>query len=297
MKLSKLKYSFSEAKKNVIRNGLMSVASLFTIASCLVILGVFTLLTLNAGTVTEQIKDQCEVQVYLAMDATDEVVTAIGEQIKAVENVKECTLFTKEEMLRYAKEDMFEGSEDLLAGFEEDNPFADSYKVVLENIENTAATAQKLGEIEGIEKVVNKQDVVNTVLSMSDAIKKFSLVVMLVLLIIAIVIISNTVKLTVYNRRKEINIMKFIGATNRFIRMPFVLEGLIIGFLSAVLAFILVFWAYFALLNYLQGVNFTLFELMSIGKASPIFGGLFAIVGSLIGVCGSAFSMKRYLKV
>ena len=97
MKLSKLKYSFSEAKKNVIRNGLMSVASLFTIASCLVILGVFTLLTLNAGTVTEQIKDQCEVQVYLAMDATDDVVSAVGEQIKAVENVKECTLFTKED--------------------------------------------------------------------------------------------------------------------------------------------------------------------------------------------------------
>lgn len=297
LKLSKFKYSFSEAKKNVIRNGLMSFASLFTIASCLVILGVFTLLTMNVNTITAQIKDQCEVQIYMRADASDELISAIGEKVLKIENVKEATLFTKEEMLSYAKNDMFDGNEELLAGFEEDNPFSDSYKVVLYDIENTSATAEELAKIDGIEKVVNKQDVVNTVLSLSDAVKKFSIAVMIILLIIAIVIISNTVKLTVYNRRKEINIMKYIGATDRFIRMPFVLEGLIIGLCGAILAFILVFWAYFALLNYMQGMNFTLFELVTLSKASPIFGGLFVVFGSLIGVCGSAISMRKYLQV
>ena len=297
MKLSKFKYSFSEAKKNVIRNGLMSVASLFTIASCLVILGVFTLLTMNVNTITGQIKDQCELQLYMNIDATDDVISSIGERIKTVENVKECTLFTKEEMLQYAQEDMFDGNEGLLEGFEDDNPFSDSYKVVLYDIENTTQTAEELAKIEGVEKVVNKQDVVNIVLSLSDAVKKFSIAVMIILLIIAVVIISNTVKLTVYNRRKEINIMKYIGATDRFIRAPFVLEGLIIGVCGAILAFILVFWAYFAILSYMQGMNFTLFELVTLSKAAPVFGGLFVIFGSLIGVCGSAISMRKYLQV
>ena len=202
MKLSKFKYSFSEAKKNVIRNGLMSIASLFTIASCLVILGVFTLLTMNVNSVTGQIKDQCEVQLYMNADAGDDVIAYVGERIMQVENVKECTLFTKEEMLKYAQEDMFDGNEGLLEGFEEDNPFSDSYKVVLHNIEITNQTAEELSKIEGVEKIVNKQDVVNIVVSLSDAIKKFSIAVMIIPLIIAMVIISNTVKLTVYNRRK-----------------------------------------------------------------------------------------------
>ena len=297
LKLSKFKYSFSEAKKNVIRNGLMSVASLFTIASCLVILGVFTLLTLNVNTITGQIKDQCEIQLYMNIDATDDVIAYVGEQIKTVENVKECSLYTKEELLKYAQEDMFEGNEGLLEGFEEDNPFADSYKVVLHDIKKTTETAEILGKIEGVERVINKQDVVNFVLYLSDAIKKFSIAIMIVLLIIAMVIISNTVKLTVYNRRKEINIMKYIGATDRFIRAPFVLEGLIIGFVGAVLAFILVFWPYFAILSYMKGLNFTLFELVPLSKASPLFGGLFLVFGCLIGVCGSAISMRKYLQV
>lgn len=297
LKLSKFKYSFSEAKKNVIRNGLMSFASLFTIASCLVILGVFTLLTMNVNTITSQIKDQCEVQIYMNQDASDEVIAAIGEKVLQLENVKEATLFTKEEMLKYAQEDMFDGNEGLLEGFEEDNPFSDSYKVVLHDIEKTSATAEELSKIEGVEKIVNKQDVVNVVLSLSDAVKKFSIAVMIILLIIAIVIISNTVKLTVYNRRKEINIMKYIGATDRFIRVPFVLEGLIIGFCGAVLAFILVFWGYFAILNYMHGMNFTLFELVGLSKAAPVFGLLFVVFGSLIGICGSAISMRKYLHV
>lgn len=297
MKLSKLKYSFSEAKKNVIRNGLMSIASLFTISSCLVILGVFTLLTMNVNTITDQIKDQCEVQLYMNTAATDEVVAYVGEMVKATENVKECTLFTKEEMLQYAQNDMFGENAGLLEGFEEDNPFSDSYKIVLFDIERTNETVENLSKIEGVERIINKQDVVNVVLSLSDAVKKFSIVVMIILLIIAIVIISNTVKLTVYNRRKEINIMKYIGATDRFIRAPFVLEGLIIGFLGAVFAFLLVFWAYFAILKYMQGLSFTLFELVSLSSATPVFGVLFIVFGTLIGVCGSAISMRRYLNV
>ncbi len=298
MSLSKLKYSFKEAKKNVIRNGLMSVASLFTIASCLLILGVFTLLSLNVNSITEQIKDQCEIQLYINTEATQERVAQIGEEIRSVENVKEISLFTKEDTLAYAKADMFDGNEGMLEGFDEDNPFSDSYKIVLDDIERTTETVAELEKIVDVDKVVNKQDVVNTVVSLSGGVKKFTIAMMIVLLMVAIVIISNTVKLTVFNRRKEINIMKYIGATDRFIRIPFVLEGLIIGFSAAVIAFLLVFWGYFALVSYIgDKLNFGVVELIRAGEVAPILAILFVVFGSMIGVVGSAISMRKHLHV
>lgn len=297
LNLSKLKYSFSEAKKNVTRNGLMSIASLFTIACCLLILGVFAILSINVNIITAQVKDQCEIQLYIMPDATEERVAAIGEEIKNNQNVKETTLFTKEETLEYAITDMFEGNEQMLEGFEEDNPFSDSYKIVLFDIEKTKETADALQKISDVEKVVNKQDVVNMVLSISNAIKKFSIAVMVILLMVAMVIISNTVKLTVFNRRKEINIMKYIGATDRFIRVPFVLEGFIIGCLGAVLAFFVTFWGYFAILKYVEGLSFGVFQFADIWSITPVIAGLFLVFGSLIGVVGSVISMRKHLQV
>ena len=297
MKMSKFKYSFSEAKKNVTRNGLMSVASLFTIACCLIILGLFTVITMNVNYITSQIKDECEVQLFLKDDTSEERVKEIGIEIKNIENVKEASLFTKQDMLDYAKQDMFQGKEELYNGLDEDNPFSDSYKITLVDIQNTADTVKQLSEIDGADHVVNNQDVVNMVLSFSSVIKKFSIAVMLVLLLVAIVIISNTVKLTVFNRRKEINIMKYIGATDRFIRIPFVLEGAIIGFLGAVLAFLLVFWGYFALMKYMAQLEITVFSLVSTAEVAPVIGVLFVIFGCLIGVSGSVISMRKYLEV
>ena len=297
MKMSKLRYSFSEAKKNVLRNGLMSVASLFTIASCLVILGVFAIISMNVNSFTAKIEDQCEVQLYIKSGTDLERVNQIGEEIKRIENVKEVSLFTKEEMLSYAKNDMFGEDAELLSGFEDDNPFSDSYKIILDSIENTGATVTELEKIADVEKVVNKQDIVNMVLNLSKIVKRFSMAIMLVLLIIAIVIISNTVRLTVFNRRKEINIMKYIGATDRFIKGPFLLEGMIIGFFGALLAFLAVFWGYFALLKYVAGLSIGTIELIGIWQICPVIALIFVIFGCIIGVTGSGISMRRYLHV
>lgn len=297
MKMFKLRYAFSEAKKNVLRNGLMSVASLFTIASCLVILGVFAIITMNVNSFTEKVEDQCEVQLYIKSGTSAERVAQIGEEIAKIENVKEASLFTKEDMLQYAKNDMFGEDAELLSGFDEDNPFSDSYKIILNSIESTEETVPLLEQIADTDKVVNKQDIVNMVVSMSKIVKRFSLAVMLILLIIAVVIISNTVRLTVFNRRKEINIMKYIGATDRFIRGPFLLEGIIIGFLGALLAFLAVFWGYFALLKYVNGLSIGAIELIGIWNISPVIAVLFVVFGCVIGVLGSSISMRKYLHV
>ena len=297
MKLSKISYSFAQARKNMFRNGLMTVASLFTIISCLIILGVFTTISLNVNYITHQVKDQCEVQLFLDETVSDERLAAVKGEIESLENVKETVLFTKEEMFEFAKNDMFQGEEHLLAGLEgDDNPFSDSYKITLLNIEQTPQTVTELSKIQDVSHIENKQDVVNVVVSFSDMVKKLSFGIMILLFTIAVVIISNTVKLTVFNRRKEINIMKYIGATDRFIRIPFILEGLLLGILSAAVAIALVSWGYLAIVNFMKANHFNMFELMNYMEIIPVLIVAFFAVGSLIGIFGSFISMRKYLR-
>lgn len=294
MKLSKFKYSFSQAKKNIFRNGLMTVASLFTITCCLLILGLFTVISLNANYITDTIKDQCEVQVYITDGTSEERVSAISDEILAVMNVKEISLFTKEDAFEYVINDMFGGNAELAEGLED--AFRDSYKVKLLDIEETADTVAALSEISDVAEVQNKQDVVNVVVQISNIVKKLSVLVMLLLLVVAVVIMANTIRLTVFNRRKEINIMKYIGATDRFIRVPFIMEGVLIGCIGAVIAFGFMSWGYVAMSKYIVN-TMRLFDLIAYGTIAPVFGILFILTGSLIGMIGSLISMRKYLNV
>lgn len=296
--MSRIKYFMGEARKNIIRNGLMSVASLFTIVSCLVILGVFIIISLNVETVTEQIKDQCEIQVFLDLNTSADRVSAIGTEISALENVKSVEIYTKEQMLEEVKVTMFEGREELIESFSaDDNPFSDSYKIVLNDISLASETASRLSEIENVESVTNKQDLVNVVLSISKNIRGFTMIMMALLLLIAVVIISNTVRLTVFNRRKEIGIMKYIGATDRFIRVPFIFEGVLVGIAGAVISFVLMFGGYAFVLKLIENGSFDLFTLIGPKPVALWLGVVFLLVGGLIGMLGSVVSMKKYLKV
>lgn len=294
MKLSKLKYSLSQAKKNIFRNGLMTIASLFTVTCCLLILGLFTVLSLNVNYITNQIKDECEVQVYIEDGTDEERVSEIGDEILKIANVKEISLFTKEDSFNYVVDDMFEGDKNLASGLEE--AFRDSYKVTMVDIEKSGDTIASLEQIKNVAEVQNKQDAVNVVISFSNVVKKLSIVVMILLLIVAIVIMANTIRLTVFNRRKEINIMKYIGATDRFIRIPFVIEGIMIGFFGALISFGIMSWGYVSLANYVTGAM-QLFDLLPYKEIAPIFGGLFVITGCFIGMIGSLISMRKYLNV
>ena len=298
LSLSKIKYSMSQAKKNVIRNGLMSVASLFTITCCLLILGLFTVISLNVNSFTEQIKDQCEIQLFMNVDISDERISQIGDEILLVDNVKAIEIYTREELFEYAMNDVFEGREDLIGEYtEEDNPFSDSYKITLSDISKTSQTVAALSEISDVSHIENKQDITNIVLAISDAVSKLSIVVMLILLLVSVVIISNTVRLTVFNRRKEINIMKYIGATDRFIRVPFVLEGVMIGFFGALISFGCMSWGYIVLTKAFSKSSFAVVDLVAYSDIAPILVILFVACGCLIGIIGSTISMRKHLKV
>lgn len=276
----------------------MSVASVFTIISCLIILGLFIIISLNVQSISNQIKDQCEIQVYIQQSATEDRVSKIRDEIMNTDNVKDCELYTKAQMLEDVKDTMFEGREDLVESFSnEDNPFSDSYKVVLTDISKAKETANKLQEIDDIESVTNKQDLVNIILSLSKNVNHFTIAIMILLLTVAIVIISNSVRMTVFNRRKEIEIMKYIGATDRFIRIPFLFEGIIIGFIGALISFLLIGGGYWILLKYVSASNFDLFTFVPLINTVKLLSVVFVCVGCLIGAVGSAVSMRKYLSV
>lgn len=295
--MSNTKYFFSQAMKNIFRNGFMSVASLFTITSCLLILGIFTLITLNVNFITDQVKEQCELQLFIKKDADERRVGQLKDEIMTLSNVKSVELFTKEDMLNYAKQDMFEGKEEQLTGFEDDNPFSDSYKIRLNDISQSNATAEKLEQLADVDHVVNKQGVVDTIISISGTVKKISIIIMVLLLIVSVVIISNTVKLTVFNRRKEINIMKYIGATDGFIKVPFIIEGIIIGLLGAAVSFGLTSWGYLMLENFVTTAGFEMIDMIPYSVVAIILGIMFAVMGGVIGMMGSMMSMKKHLHV
>lgn len=300
--LSKIKYSMSQAKKNVIRNGLMSVASLFTITCCLLILGLFTIISFNINFFSEQLKDQCEVQAYMLQGTSDERMEEIKTEIENIENVKTVSLYTKEELYEFAMNDVFKGKEDMMPTYDEnDNPFSDSYQITLVDISKTAQTISEIEKINDMEHVEDRQELTNIIIVGSNAIKNVSVVIMIILLVISMVIISNTVRLTVFNRRKEINIMKYIGATDRFIRTPFVMEGMLIGFIGALIAFGVVSWGYNEVIRLfgelLDSVEFGSLSLVPYTTVAPTIIILFVGFGCLIGVVGSLISMRKHLKV
>lgn len=294
MRFSRFKYSFSQAKKNIFRNGLMTIASFFTITCCLLILGVFTIISFNMNHIANQIKSQCEIQVYIKDGTSENRIEKIKTEIDNVANVSEVTLFSKEEAFDYLVEDMFGGNAQLAEGLED--TFRDSYKIKVHRIEETPLTVTALEGIADIEEVVNRQDFVNVIINFSNVIKKLSIVAMILLFIIAVVIMSNTIRLTVFNRRKEINIMKYIGATDRFIKVPFVLEGIMIGLIGAIISFIIMSIGYVALSNYIKD-TLSLFEIIPFTQIAPFVGILFVLTGGLIGMIGSMISMRKYLNV
>lgn len=201
MKFSNFRYFISQAGLSVIRNGLMSVTSIFTVLCCMIILGLFLVVSINVNYIADQIQDQCEVQAFMADGSSEAQITQAKAQIEAIANVSAVEPFTKEDTLNYAKE-MFGDQADALDGYEKDNPFRDSFKVSLVDLSQSAATIAEIQKVSGVAEVANKQAMMDTVLNVTNMVKNLSFWVMLLLGIVSIFIIANTIKLAVFARRQ-----------------------------------------------------------------------------------------------
>ncbi|MBQ4515193.1 MAG: permease-like cell division protein FtsX [Clostridia bacterium] len=294
MKIRGFRYFMSEASKNVFSNGWMSLASIFTVLASLLVFGFFLVLTVNLNYIATQLEGDYEIILIVDETYNKDQVKELGEKIKAVENVKDLTLNTKESRLEEWKTEL--GAE-LLEGYEEDNPLRDWYMLTLEDLSQADATIESIEDFDGIAKIVRNQDTIDKLVTMTNYLGRVSIWVMIALALVSVFIISNTIKLTVFTRSKEINIMKFVGATDWFIRWPFIIEGIIIGLIGAIISFIVVAYGYQGILGLIGALDISFVKFKPFSSVVLPLIGAFIALGVVLGGLGSLISVRKHLKV
>ena len=249
MKYNIFGYLIGEGFSNVFKNKKSTGAALMIMCATMIIFGVFLMLGENINHFVEQIKSEQGFQVFLKTDATDEEIQKVGEEIKKLDGVSTAEYKDKEYALNTMKEKLGDKSE-LIEGYGSDY-FPPSYVVTLTDLNLSKDVQNEIKKIANVEKITSSDE--TTLLSLAKGIRAVTGVIVILLVIISIFIISNTIKLTVHARRKEISIMKYVGATNNFIRWPFIVEGMIIGILSSAISIVIVGIAYSILAE--QAVN------------------------------------------
>lgn len=302
MKFSNFKYLVKQGCYNFKENRLMSIASIGVVVSCLIIVGVCGLLALNINSFADFLGSQNELVVYLYDDASQEKIDAIDSFIKQNQNIASYDFVSKEEALEEQMGYLGEyGS--LLESYQGDeNPLPASFRCKVKNLETIQQTSDELSRLDGVEMLSTPTELASVLITIKNAAFYGGIGVLAILVFVSIVVISNTIRLTVFARRKEIGIMKFVGATNGFIRLPFIVEGVIIGTIAAVVTFAILSGAYYFLLDYLTVeatgwlamVSTALIPYVEIWYYMLL---VFIGFGWFIGGVGSAVSMKRYLKV
>lgn len=295
MKFSSAKYYLKEGFGNLKRNRVMTIASVTSVMAALLILGLFLIIILNVDTMASQVESQLELKAFLQDNLTKSEVQKIGDEIKSLYGVASITFESKEQALNNFKKQLGDKSF-LLDGLQSDNPMPQSYIIKVKDASMMKDVSNEIKAIKGVEKVSYGQDIVDKLLGIIKVIRIVGLVVILILFIISIVIISNTIKLGVFARRREINIMKYIGATDWFIRWPFIIEGILLGLMGAILAVGILSLMYGYAANIVNN-RLIIFELLPLNKILNDIAIYFAIMGSVIGALGSSISIKRFLNV
>ena len=292
MKYNIFGYLIGEGFSNVFKNKKSTGASLMIMCATMIIFGIFLILGENINHFVEQVKSEQGFQVFLEKDATDEEVQKVGEEIRAIDGVSTIEFKDKTDALNTMKE-KFGDKSSLIEPYGADY-FPTSYIVTLTDLNLSKDVQNKILQIENVNEITSSDKTVSTLLSLAKGIKIVTGVILVLLIVISIFIIANTIKLTVHARRKEISIMKYVGATNNFIRWPFIVEGMIIGILASIISIVIVGGAYSVLAGFLKTINISLVGFKDMISSIIV---VYMLLGIGIGALGSVISMRKYLKV
>ncbi|MCX7884434.1 MAG: permease-like cell division protein FtsX [Caloramator sp.] len=296
MKIRTFSYFFKESIKSMKRNRVMSFASITTVAAALFIFGAFMIIISNVNNAVDTVENKVEIKAFLKDDVTTLKSREIEKKIKKIPNVKSVVFESKDEALKKVTEQLGE-NRDLTEGLEEDNPFPASFIIKVDKPSDVAYVSKELSQIEDFEKINDAQEIVNQIIKITNFIKLFSLILMIILSVIGISLISNTIKLTVYARKREIGIMKYIGATDWFVKWPFLLEGIILGLLGALIAIGLLSAGYSYGIKVISANNILFFSLIPLNVIIRTILWQFCLVGMIIGGVGSLISIKKFLVI
>lgn len=287
-------YLTKEGLKNVWSNRIMSIASICVLVSCLVLTGIASLFSINIGKVVDSVGKTNETSVYIKKDYSQLEAVYIGKEIERLENVESTTFLPKEEAMEQFK-DMI-NDDALFAEMQDRDPLPDTVIVVMKDLSLYEQTVDQIKRIEGVDDVSSHTELAKTLTDISNLVNAISLGITLALTIVSIFIIANTIRVTMYSRRFEISIMKSVGATNSFVRWPFLMEGMVIGFISAILATCGVGLLYEVIMTAIQQM-LPIFVSIPIMNVIWYVAAAFAVSGVVIGFFGSLISIRKYLKM
>jgi len=296
MKNKNFGYLFKEGIRGIFLHGFMSFATICVTIACLIIVGSFYLIMLNVNHIVSDLDKQNQVIAYVDETYTEAEAKSVGTQINKLGNISNAQFVTKEEALEkfIASQDNPENFSGLQADF-----FRHRYVITLETSEGMEQTTNELKAIPGVAKVMAKMEIAEGFATVRGILSIVSSAIIIVLLVVSLFIISNTVKLAIYDRKDEIGIMKMVGATNGFIRIPFVIEGFFIGLISAVIAF----FAQWGIYDFLCGKIASLDTATQLFAVVPFTTVLIRMIGTciaaglLVGVFGSLLSIRKFLDV
>ncbi len=300
IRLSSFCYLIKEGVRNIWNNRLMSLASVGVLISCMLLIGSALLFSVNVASLVGYVEDQSEAVVFLDDGLDDTKLADIENAIHGTGNVLTVEFVSKEEGLAEMMNSI--GDDGILfEAYSEDNNLPDSYRVTIDDVSRLGDTVAEIEAIDGVYSVSAPTEIADTITGIKDIVYVGGMVVVGILIVVSLMIIGNTIKITVFSRRREINIMKYVGATDGFIRFPFLVEGLILGVLSAAISFLLLRYGY----NYFEGwlrdnpgsLSAIVSNLVPFAAVSKqlLYGFLAGGVG--IGVLGSAAFLNKHLKV
>lgn len=295
MKGTSLKYLTHEGFRNVWVNRLMSLASVTVLMACLIIMGAGIMIYFNINNVVDKVQSQNVVMVYVAGDASEDETTQIGTSLKGISNVESCEFVPKEVAFQEQIQSMG-GDAALFEGFDE-IPLPDAYKVTVKDLSQFENTVSQIKQINKVDSVRENSDLASKLLSLRHAVSIVSVGLVIMLFLVALFIISNTIRITMFSRKLEISIMKAVGATNWFIRWPFMIEGMILGTISGIVS-LGVLWGLYAVAEkvFAQTLSLIGFSLVPFSEYWWQILLVFVAIGLFTGGFGSLVSMAKYLK-
>ena len=295
MSFSTKEYFVKETYKSIRRNGFMSFASISTVAVSLLVLGMFLMIFLNTNNLAQYLESQVQVSVYMQDSATEKELASVKEKLAKMPGVVKVTQVSKTQALERFKKRLGD-QEQLLHSLGKENPFPKSFEIQVDNPERIKVLTPQIGQLPKVETAKFGQEVVEHLFQLTKILRFGGILLVVFLAMATLFIISNTIRLTVFARRKEVIIMKYVGATDWFIRWPFLLEGMTLGFFGAVLASLLINSIYSGLL---ERIHATL-AFLPLLSPSPLllYVDLFLLVaGTGIGALGSYISLRKFLRV
>ena len=295
MKVRTIEYYIREVFISLRRNNWMSVASIGTVAVSLFIFGMFLMMVMNMNKLAENMESQVQINVYLLDKVDREQARDIEKDLKEIEGVESVGFVTKDEAMERFK-DRLGDQKTLLDALDETNPLPDSFEVTVTNPDLVKTAAEKMEKLDGVECAKYGQDVMEHLFEITRLLRIFGFTLMLVLAFATLFIISNTIRLTVFARRKEIAIMKYVGATDWFIRWPFVMEGMVLGLFGSIIAAMVLRTAYTAMAEKVYD-TLAFFPLIPEQPFLTYITIVVVISGIVVGAIGSAVSIKKFLKV